>query len=83
VGEKRYYANVSDISEIPEPILQLCMADWFDKGDTVLTKDRIDGMWVRIKGEDKTVEARVKVLKGLTKVRHGGGVRIKQYRNRR
>ena len=32
---KKYYANIIDLSEIPEPVLQLAMSDWFDKTDII------------------------------------------------
>ena len=77
----KYYANLVDISEIPTPVLVLAMSDWFDKGDVIVKSSRIDDMWVRIVGKnEKMVEARVEVLKSLTKVRHGGGVRVKKVR---
>jgi len=75
----KIYANIVDLSEIPEPILNLAIRDWFDREDTIIGKsDRIDDMWVRIVGDDEIVKARAEVLKKINKVRHGGGVRIKE-----
>jgi len=77
--ESKYYANMVDLSEIPESVLNLAIRDWFDREDTIIGKnERITDMWVRIVGDDEIVRARVEVLKNLTKVRHGGGVRIKK-----
>jgi len=76
---KKYYANIIDLSEIPEPVLQLAMSDWFDKTDITTGDKRIDDIWVRIREEtEETIEARVAFLKHATKVRNGGGVRIKE-----
>ncbi|RLG32797.1 hypothetical protein DRN97_06545 [Methanosarcinales archaeon] len=74
----KIYANIADLSEIPEPILNLAIRDWFDREDTIIGQRRIDDMWVRIVGDDEIVRARAEVLKRITKVRHGGGVRIKE-----
>ncbi len=75
----KIYANIADLSEIPEPILNLAIRDWFDREDTIIGKgERITDMWVRIEGDDETVRARAEVLKRITKARHGGGVRIKE-----
>ena len=74
----KYYANIADLSEIPEPILNLAIRDWFDREDTIIGQSRIDDMWVRIVGDDEIVRARAEVLKKMNKVRHGGGVRIKE-----
>ena len=77
--ESKYYANMVDLSEIPESVLNLAIRDWFDREDTMIGKgERITDMWVRIVGDDEIVKARVEVLKNLMKVRHGGGVRIKK-----
>ena len=75
----KYYANIADLSEIPEPILNLAIRDWFDREDTIIGEnERITDMWIRIVGDDEIVKARAEVLKRITKVRHGGGVRIKE-----
>jgi len=74
----KIYANIADLSEIPEPILNLAIRDWFDREDTIIGQRRIDDMWVRIVGDDEIVRARAEVLKKMNKVRHGGGVRIKE-----
>ena len=78
MSEKRYYANVPDLAQIPAPILSLVMSDWFDKRDIIFDKDRIDGSYTRVVGEDtEQIGARVELLKEQKSVRNGGGVRIK------
>jgi len=74
----KYYANIMDLSGIPDPILNLAMRDWFDRKDTIIGKgSRIDDMWVRIIGDDEIAKARAELLKMTKHARHGGGVRIK------
>ena len=75
----KYYANIADLSEIPEPILNLAIRDWFDREDTIIGEnERITDMWVRIVGDNEIAKARAEVLKKINNVRHGGGVRIKE-----
>lgn len=77
--ETKFYANVVDLSEIPEPILKLAMNDWFDKNDVVVGKQKIDDGYVRVVGKNmEQIEARVEILKTQNKVRNGSGVRIKK-----
>ena len=76
----KYYANMVDLSEIPESVLDLAgIREWVDKEDTIIGKSkRIDDMWIRIIGKDgETVKRRIMFLKNLRSVRYGDGVRIK------
>ena len=73
----KYYANVPDISCIPEFIAKVVMSDWFDKNDTIIGKKRIDDIYVRIIGDsDEQVRARTELLKEQKSINMGGGVRI-------
>ena len=75
--ETKFYANIADITKVPEKILKLVMSDWFDKNDTIIEKAKIDNVYIRIIGNDTDqIKARADVLK--MKIRNGGGVRIKE-----
>jgi len=79
-GVMKYYANMVDLSEIPESVLDLAgIREWVDKEDTIIGKSKhIDDMWIRIIGKDEeTVKRRIMFLKNLRSVRYGDGVRIK------
>ena len=79
MSETRYYANVADISQIPQALLTLVMHDWFDKRDVVSYGNKVDGGYVRIIGNSTDqIQARAEVLKGQREARNGGGVRIQE-----
>ena len=75
----RYYANVPDLSQIPQALLSLVMHDWFDKRDVVFDTKKVDGSYVQVIGNSTgQIEARTEMLKLQRGVRNGGGVRIKE-----
>jgi len=47
---EKYYANVIDLSELPDGVLALVMGDWFDKTDVIVSDEQADDIWVRIRG---------------------------------
>jgi len=72
----KFYANIIDLSEVPELIFKSVMWDWFDREDIISNKD---GVWVRIVGKnDEIVRARIVALENVKKIKHGSGVRIKE-----
>ncbi len=72
MNKSKFYGNIVDISEIPEPLLKLVMSEWFDKNDIIVDKERIDSDYVRIIGND------INQIRARKDVRNGGGVRIKE-----
>ena len=79
MNKVKYYANVPDLSYIPDFIVKMVMHDWFDKNDTIIGKERIDDIYVRIIGKnEEQIKARVELLKEQKSVNRGGGVRIKE-----
>ena len=77
----KYYANVIDLSELPDSVLVLVMGDWFDRDDVIVSDKQVDDIWVRICGEsEEVIKERVDMLKSQKAVRCGGGVRIRKVR---
>lgn len=75
--DKKYFANVVDLSQISPVIASLVMDDWFNKKNIICGKKRIDEVFVEINGKNtEQIEARVQILKETKNVRNGGGVRI-------
>ena len=75
----KYYANVIDLSELPDGVLVLVMGDWFDRTDVIVSDKEVDEIWVRICGEsEEVIKERVEMLKSQKAVRCGGGVRIRK-----
>lgn len=75
----KYYCNIIDLSYIPEFIVKIVMSDWFDKSDTIIGKERLDDIYVRIIGDnDEQIKARVGLLKEQKSINRGRGVRIKE-----
>jgi hypothetical protein len=73
-----YFANISDLLEIPESIFSLTIKGWFDRSNIIYRKNSsIDNIFIKIKGKDpEQIIIRSQVLQNLKKVRNGGGVRI-------
>ena len=60
----KYYANVIDLSELPDSVLMLVMGDWFDRDDVIVSDEQADDIWVRIRGEsEEVIKTRVDMLK--------------------
>jgi len=75
----KYYANVIDLSELPDSVLVLVMGDWFDRDDVIVSDKQVDDIWVRICGEsEEVIKERVEMLKSQKAVRCGRGVRVRK-----
>jgi hypothetical protein len=79
-----YFANISDLLEIPESIFSLTIKGWFDRSNIIYRKNRnIDNIFVQVKGKNQEqVIARSYILQKLNKVRNGGGVRIVHFKKK-
>jgi hypothetical protein len=80
-----YFANISDLLEIPKHIFSLTMTGWFNRKNIISRKNsNIDNVYIEIEGKDQEqIIARSQVLQNLKKVRNGGGVRVVHFKKER